>query len=106
MDNFIGAGQHCREAAEILEPIRKGFLSGDDGIHRARRILYGSDWSMLSKEYYYADYLPVVAHMYRRKIYGVGAGAEKNTRAFRALRLQRRRHRLHLTVWQPDIGHC
>ena len=37
---------------------------------------------MLSKEYYYADYLPVVAHMYRRKIYGVGQGAEKNARAF------------------------
>ena len=37
---------------------------------------------MLSKEYYYADYLPVLAHMYRRKIYSVGAGAEKNARAF------------------------
>lgn len=82
MDNFIGTGQHCREAAEILEPIRKGFLSGEPGVKRARRILYGSDWSMLSKEYYYADYLPVVAHMYRRKIYGVGQGAEKNARAF------------------------
>lgn len=45
-------------------------------------MLYGSDWSMLSKEFYYADYLPVVAHMYRRKIYGVGAGAEQNARAF------------------------
>lgn len=82
MDNFTGAGQHCREAARILTPIRKGFLSGEAGAKRARRILYGSDWSMLSKEYYYADYLPVVAHMYRRKIYGVGQGAEKNARAF------------------------
>jgi predicted TIM-barrel fold metal-dependent hydrolase len=82
MDNITGSGQHCREAAQILEPIRKGFLSGEAGEKRAQRMLYGSDWSMLSKEYYYADYLPVVAHMYRRKIYGVGQGAEKNTRAF------------------------
>ncbi len=82
MDNFIGTGQHCREAAETLAPIRKPFLAGEAGRKRAQRILYGSDWSMLSKEYYYADYLPVVAHMYRRKIYGVGLGAEQNARAF------------------------
>ncbi len=82
MDNFIGIGQRCREAAETLGQIRKGFLAGERGKKRARRILYGSDWSMLSKEYYYADYLPVLAHMYRRKVYGVGAGAEQNARAF------------------------
>ncbi|MHA1164537.1 MAG: amidohydrolase family protein [Alphaproteobacteria bacterium] len=82
MDNFTGAGQHCREAAQMLAPIRKVFLPGEAGEKRARRILYGSDWSLLSKEYYYADYLPVVAHMYRRKIYGVGEGAEMNARAF------------------------
>lgn len=82
MDNFTGSGQHCREAAQMLAPIRKVFLSGEAGEKRARRILYGSDWPMLSKEYYYADYLPVVAHMYRRKIYGVGEGAEMNARAF------------------------
>ncbi len=82
MDNFTGTGQHCREASQILTPIRKGFLSSEPGVKRARRMLYGSDWSMLSKEFYYADYLPVVAHMYRRKIYGVGAGAEQNARAF------------------------
>lgn len=82
MDNFIGTGQHCREAAETLEGIRKGFLSGRTGSGRVQRILYGSDWSMLSKEYYYADYLPVMAHMYRRKIYGVGLGAQDNARQF------------------------
>jgi len=82
MDNFTGSGQHCSEASQMLAPIRKVFLSGEAGDKRARRILYGSDWSMLSKEYYYADYLPVVAHMYRRKIYGVGEGAEMNARAF------------------------
>ncbi len=82
MDNFTGAGQHCREASQVLTAIRKGFLAGEPGVTRARRMLYGSDWSMLSKEYYYADYLPVLAHMYRRKIYSVGAGAEKNARAF------------------------
>ncbi|MDA7946544.1 MAG: amidohydrolase [Hyphomicrobiaceae bacterium] len=82
MDNFIGIGQRCREAAETLGQIRKSFLAGERGVKRAQRILYGSDWSMLAKEYYYADYLPVVAHMYRRKIYGVGAGAKQNARAF------------------------
>lgn len=82
MDNFIGTGQHCREGAEALESVRKGFLGGDTGGERVRRILYGSDWSMLSKEFYYGDYLPVVAHMYRRKIYGMGGGAEINARGF------------------------
>ena len=82
MDNFIGTGQHCREAAETLEGIRKEFLSGETGGERVRRILYGSDWSMLSKEFYYGDYMPVVAQMYRRKIYGMGEGAEGNARAF------------------------
>ncbi len=82
MDNFTGTGQHCREAAQILTPIRKEFLKNEPGVKRAQRMLYGSDWSMLSKEFYYADYLPVVANMYRRKIHGVGAGAEKNARAF------------------------
>jgi predicted TIM-barrel fold metal-dependent hydrolase len=82
MDNFTGTGQHCREGASILKPIRKEFLKSDAGEKRAQRMLYGSDWSMLSKEYYYADYLPVVAHMYRRKIYSVGAGAEQNARDF------------------------
>ncbi len=79
LDNFIGTGQHCREAAEILEPLRREFLAA--GRHRAGRLLYGSDWSMLAKEFYYADYLAVVAHMYRRKIYGVGRGAERNAQA-------------------------
>lgn len=82
MDNYIGTGQHCLEAAEALEGIRKEFLQGGQGTKRARRMLYGSDWSMLSKEYYYGDYLPVVAHMYRRKIHGVGEGAIANARAF------------------------
>ncbi|MEM8743527.1 MAG: amidohydrolase family protein [Pseudomonadota bacterium] len=82
MDNFIGIGQRCREAAETLGQIRKEFLAGELGKKRAQRMLYGSDWSMLAKEYYYADYLPIVAHMYRRKIYGVGAGAQQNARAF------------------------
>ncbi len=82
MDNFTGTGQHCREAAQILTPIRKEFLAGAPGVKRAQRMLYGSDWSMLSKEFYYADYLPVVANMYRRKIHGVGAGAAKNAHAF------------------------
>lgn len=82
MDNFIGTGQHCREGAEALEAIRKGFLGGATGGTRVQRILYGSDWSMLSKEFYYGDYLPVVAHMYRRKIYGMGGGAQANARAF------------------------
>jgi len=82
MDNFIGTGQHCREAADMLEGIRKGFLGDRTGSGRVQRILYGSDWSMLSKEYYYGDYLPVMAHMYRRKIYGVGLGAEDNARQF------------------------
>ena len=84
MDNYTGTGQHCREAAETLEPIRKGFLGGAAGARRVKRMLYGSDWSMLSKEYYYADYLPVVAHMYRRKIYGIGKGAKASARAFLA----------------------
>lgn len=82
MDNYIGTGQHCREGAEALEAIRKGFLGEQTGSARVGRLLYGSDWSMLSKEYYYGDYLRVVAHMYRRKIYGVGRGAEGNARAF------------------------
>lgn len=82
MDNFIGTGQHCQEAAETLETIRKGFLGGSSGAARVQRMLYGSDWSMLSKEFYYGDYLPVVAQMYRRKIYGMGEGAEANARAF------------------------
>jgi len=82
MDNFIGTGQHCREAAETLETIRKEFLAGEAGGKRVRRMLYGSDWSMLSKEFYYSDYMPVVAHMYRRKIYGMGEGAEANAQAF------------------------
>jgi predicted TIM-barrel fold metal-dependent hydrolase len=82
MDNYTGSGQHCFEASQILTPIRTGFLAGEPGVTRARRMLYGSDWSMLSKEYYYADYLPVLAHMYRRKIYSVGAGAEKNAQGF------------------------
>ncbi len=82
LDNFTGSGQHCREAAEILDPLRKGFLARPAGDRRVRRLLYGSDWSMLSKQYYYGDYLRVVAHMYRRKIYGVGRGAEKNAQAF------------------------
>lgn len=84
LDNFTGAGQHCREAAEMLESLRTGFLAGSNGARRTKRFLYGSDWSMLSKEFYYADYLAVVAHMYRRKIYGVGRGAEKNARGFLA----------------------
>ncbi|HDO52344.1 MAG TPA: hypothetical protein ENH05_06360, partial [Rhizobiales bacterium] len=82
MDAFTGTGQRCGAAAQALDPIRKGFLAGEAGARRARRMLYGSDWSMLSKEFYYADYLPVVAHMYRRKIYGVGQGAERNAQAF------------------------
>lgn len=82
LDNYIGTGQHCREAAEVLETIKREFLGGESGAKRAQRLLYGSDWSMLSKEYYYGDYLPVVAQMYRRKIYGVGSGAEANARAF------------------------
>ena len=84
LDNFTGSGQHCREAAELLEPLRKRFLAQPAGNKRVARLLYGSDWSMLSKEFYYADYLAVAAHMYRRKIYGVGRGAEKNARGFLA----------------------
>ncbi len=82
MDSYTGTGQRCSAAARALDPIRKEFLKSEAGVKRARRMLYGSDWSMLSKEFYYADYLPVVAHMYRRKIYGVGQGAEKNAQAF------------------------
>jgi len=82
LDNFTGSGQHCREAAGVLEPIRKNFLKRPAGDARVKRLLYGSDWSMLSKEYYYGDYLSVVAHMYRRKIYGMSGGAKKNARAF------------------------
>lgn len=82
LDNFTGSGQHCREAAEVLEPLRKGFLARPAGNRRASRLLYGSDWSMLSKEFYYGDYLKVIANMYRRKIHGVGRGAEKNAQGF------------------------
>lgn len=82
LDNYTGSGQHCREAAEVLEPLRRNFLKRPAGDERVRRLLYGSDWAMLSKEFYYADYLGVTAHMYRRKIYGMGGGARRNARAF------------------------
>lgn len=82
LDNFTGSGQHCREAAEALDPLRKGFLARPAGDRRVNRLLYGSDWSMLSKEFYYGDYLRVAANMYRRKIYGMGRGAEKNAQGF------------------------
>ncbi|GAB4233560.1 MAG: hypothetical protein Kow0032_16910 [Methyloligellaceae bacterium] len=82
LDNFTGSGQHCQEAANVLDPLRRRFLRPPAGKVRAQRLLYGSDWSMLAKEFYYADYLPVVAHMYRRKIHSVGAGARRNARAF------------------------
>lgn len=81
-DDFTGSGQHCQEAASVLEPLRESFLAGGTGANRVRRFLYGSDWSMLAKEFYYADYLAVGAHMYRRKIYGIGRGAEANARGF------------------------
>ncbi|MEC9369179.1 MAG: amidohydrolase family protein, partial [Pseudomonadota bacterium] len=80
-DNWLGAGQHCQEAAKLLEPIRKAFLDGPRA-HRWKRLMYGSDWEVLAKEFYYADYLPVMAHMYRRKIYGPGIGAERAARGF------------------------
>lgn len=82
IDNYSGSGQRCSESARFLDGLRTGFLGGEQGDVRAGRLLYGSDWSMLSKEFYYADYLLVLAHMYRRKIYGLGGGAERNARAF------------------------
>jgi hypothetical protein len=82
IDNYSGTGQRCSISANFLDNLRTGFLGTGWGDVRAGRLLYGSDWSMLSKEFYYADYLVVMAHMYRRKIYGIGEGAEKNARSF------------------------
>lgn len=82
IDNYSGSGQRCSVSARFLDGLREGFLGGEWGDVRAGRLIYGSDWSMLSKEFYYADYLIVLAHMYRRKIYGIGAGAERNARSF------------------------
>lgn len=80
-DNWLGSGQHCQEAADLLEPLRREFLAGERA-KRWRRILYGSDWEVLAKEFYYADYLPVMAHMYRRKIYGPGINNDQAARGF------------------------
>ncbi|MGE0612270.1 MAG: amidohydrolase family protein [Hyphomicrobiales bacterium] len=80
-DNWRGSGQHCQEAADLMEPLRREFLAGA-GAKRWRRILYGSDWEVLAKEFYYADYLAVMAHMYRRKIYGPGINNDQAARGF------------------------
>lgn len=82
LDNYSGTGQRCSESAKFLDELRTGFLGGEWGDVRAGRLIYGSDWSMMSKEFYYADYLLVLAQMYRRKIYGFGGGAERNARSF------------------------
>ncbi|RME99427.1 MAG: hypothetical protein D6773_12930 [Alphaproteobacteria bacterium] len=95
----------------MLDPLRRRFLRPPAGRVRAQRLLYGSDWSMLAKEFYYADYLPVVAHMYRRKIHSVGAGARRNARAFlcgnaiRFLGLRKgERTRARLEAWYSRHG--
>jgi hypothetical protein len=111
LDSYSGTGQRCREAAAILDALRRGFLARPAGDARVRRLLYGSDWSMLSKEFYYADYLRVAAQMYRRKIYGVGRGAEKNAQDFlcgNAVRFlglrQGERVRARLEAWYARHG--